>query len=78
MAKSKRGENSSRASSLYQKSKAEWTKIFLEEVNKEKTKNKPQMPKAAKRASSRYKSKRLTWKQALKKTGSITKKTVKK
>lgn len=75
----KRGENSTKASSIYQNSKKEWTAIFKQEVLKEKQKANPKMPTAAKRASKRYKSKRLTWGQALKKANSTKrKKTVKK
>ncbi|MDR0606391.1 MAG: hypothetical protein LBG80_19115 [Bacteroidales bacterium] len=70
----KRGENSTRASSLLSKSKEEWTKLFEQEVKREKEKKNPKMPSAAKRASRRYKSKRLTWGQALKKANKINKK----
>jgi hypothetical protein len=64
---SKRGENATRASKIYRASKDEWGKIFNSEVNKEKTKKKPDMPTAAKRASKLYSSKRMTWGQAMQK-----------
>jgi hypothetical protein len=61
----KRGENSKKASTLYRKRKKEWTRLFNEEVSKEKAKPKPNMPKAAKRASKRYK--KFSWADAMRK-----------
>jgi hypothetical protein len=46
-------------------------RFFKEEVNKEKTKRKPQATEADRRASKRYKSNRLTWGQTLKKAGAV-------
>ena len=69
----KRGNNSVKASKIYQDAKKKWTKYFNAEVSIEKKKKKPDMPKAAKRAAKRYSKDKLTWAGALKKAGSTRK-----
>lgn len=70
----KRGQNSVKASKIYQQSKKEWTKIFNQEVKKEKDKKTPNMPLAAQRASKRYGKVRMDWSEAQRKAGKQTKK----
>ena len=65
----KRGYNSVEASKLYRKSKRQWDVLFNSEVKKEKQRKKPNMPAAAKRASTRYKKVSLTWTEAQRKAG---------
>ena len=74
----KRGTNAVRASKIYRDSKKRWENIFDSEVKIEKKRKKPDMPKAAKRASKRYASVRLDWADAMKKAGKTTRKTTRK
>jgi hypothetical protein len=66
----KLGINAKRASFLYRNSKKQWNSILKQEIREEKSKRKPAMPNAAKRASKRYAKVRMTWQQALKKVSS--------
>ena len=70
----KRGCNSVEASKLYRKSKKQWDVLFNSEVKKEKQRKTPNMPAAAKRASTRYKKVSLTWSEAQRKAGKSHKK----
>ena len=65
----KRGTNSVKASKIYRQSKKKWEDIFDSEVRIEKKRKKPDMPKAAKRASKRYARVKMDWGDAMKKAG---------
>ena len=65
----KRGNNSVKASKIYRASKKKWDDIFDSEVRIEKKRKKPDMPKAAKRASKRYAKVKMEWGDAMKKAG---------
>ena len=70
----KRGTNSVRASKIYKQSKKKWEELFNSEVRIEKKRKKPDMPKAAKRASKRYARVKMEWGDAMKKAGKKSKK----
>ena len=74
----KRGDNATKASKLYRAAKKKWDDIFESEVKIEKKRKKPDMPKAAKRASKRYSRVKLDWTDAMKKAGKTTRKPVRK
>ncbi len=63
----KRGQNSTKASEILKDSKKQWGRIFKEEIRTEKSTSNPDVTRAAKRASKKYKKVKLTWSQALKK-----------
>ena len=65
----KRGINAERASKIYRASKKKWEGIFESEVRIEKKRKKPDMPKAAKRASKRYARVKMDWSDAMKAAG---------
>jgi len=69
----KRGNNSVRASKIYRQSKKKWEEFFDSEVRIEKKRKKPDMPKAAKRASKRYARVKMDWGEAMAKAGKTTK-----
>jgi len=70
----KRGNNSVKASKIYRQSKKKWEELFDSEVRIEKKRKKPDMPKAAKRASKRYARVKMDWGEAMAKAGKTVKK----